>query len=108
MTLTTSITGEKIFNAVADSISSVTKINKTNINENTDLNKLNPEIDSLSRIEILMEVEKKMMDMTGLSKFSLDEGILEKGSTVNHFVREIENKLKAEGIVFQVDDPKEG
>jgi acyl carrier protein len=76
MTLTTSITGEKIFNAVADSISSVTKINKTNINENTDLNKLNPEIDSLSRIEILMEVEKKMMDMTGLSKFSLDEGIL--------------------------------
>lgn len=107
MSGTTSIKSDKIFDAVVDSISSITRINKKNINEDTDLNKLDPSIDSLSRIEILMEVEKKVIELSGLKKFNLEEAILEKGSTVRHFTEEIKNKLNSEGIEVETSNTDE-
>ena len=90
-------TTKDIFKIIVDSITSITK--EQNITKTTDLNKLN--IDSLGRIEILMEVEKRINDTLSLSGFNLGESILEQGSTIAHFTEAVQTALEAAGVKIE-------
>jgi acyl carrier protein len=92
-------TTKEIFKIIVDSITSITK--EQNLTKTTDLNKLN--IDSLGRIEILMEVEKRLNDTLALPGFSLGESILEQGSTIAHFTEAVQAALEAAGAKVEAE-----
>jgi len=99
-----SITSNQILNIIIDCVSSVNK-KMTNVNSSTNLIN-NENLDSLSQIEILMEVEKRIKELTENSTLVIPEAILEPGSTVSSFANALKELLISKNI--EVIEDQEG
>jgi acyl carrier protein len=99
-----SITSNQILNIIIDCVSSVNK-KMTNVNSSTNLIN-NENLDSLSQIEILMEVEKRIKELTKNSTLVIPESILEQGSTVSSFANALKELLASKNI--EVIEDQEG